>query len=122
MTVYIAAPFVRRDVAKAHREILAKNGVLSTATWLDTHLSDYTTPPDILRREALEDLLDIHRADGFVLLDYWKGEGRGMFVELGFALAKGKPVWVVGAENNCIFYHHPNVRVVNDLNAIKEAA
>ncbi len=122
MTVYIAAPFKRKEEARRAREILESLGIGCTSRWLDTHLSDYDSPPDVLQREALEDFHDVHRAEGLVLLDGFPGEGRGMFVELGYALAKGKPIWVLEGVQNCIFYHHPRVRRIESLSEIKEAA
>jgi nucleoside 2-deoxyribosyltransferase len=112
MTVYIAAPFMRRAEARAARSVLAEHGIESTARWIDTHLEE-GIPDDVARNEALEDLLDVHRAEGFVLLhdgDLAK-EGQGKHIEFGFALAKGKLVWLVG-EPTSIFHYHPNVTCV----------
>lgn len=62
--------------------------------------------------QALRDLQGVQEADAVIAVfthdDY---PYRGTWVEVGYALALGKPVYIVGtAGDQCIFVHHPNVR------------
>lgn len=119
-SIYIAGPFKRREDLFLIREQLAQRHIESTSRWLDSHLSDYDCPVSVLRQEALEDLLDIHRADAFLLVnpEEWVNEGRGgKHIEFGYALAKGRAMYVMGVASS-IFHHHPNVKVIQDISEI----
>lgn len=119
-SVYIATSFVNRDAARRVRDYLKSVGVVSTATWIDTHLEDSNalSNPCIGATEAEADLHDIRRGEGFILL---REEGMpesttgGMHIETGYALALGKPVIVVGKRERCIFYALPGVQCVGSI-------
>jgi nucleoside 2-deoxyribosyltransferase len=120
--IYIAAPFTRRAEAQAVRARLAELGWVSTARWLDTHLMD-EMDPQVARHEALEDMVDIHRASAFLLLNEaaYRHESRGgMSAELGIALAKGKPVYIVGGPSH-LFHYHPSVVHLTSLEEMPHA-
>lgn len=60
---------------------------------------------------AIDDLEDIDAADALVLVNprHLHGSGRGgRHVELGYALARGKRVLLVGDREN-VFHSHPSV-------------
>lgn len=83
-----------------------------TSRWLDVeHNNDAELP--VLRKDALDDLLDIHRADTLVALEEEYPLSGGRLVEFGFALARGKRIVVVGQRGKpnypSIFHLHPNV-------------
>lgn len=116
MEIYIAAPFDWRVKAKRAREVLAKKGFISTATWIDSHLQEEHLSNEDRWKEARQDLLDIHRAGGFVLLNGPSTSG-GLHIELGFAIAKGKRIWLVG-QPSTIFHYHPSITVVESVDNI----
>ena len=78
---------------------------------------------DEVRAVALRDLRGIQDADVFVLLTE-PPDGRSMYVELGAAIAlqkcrKRPQIFVVGKEcNQSVFFFHPVVTRVNDLNEV----
>jgi nucleoside 2-deoxyribosyltransferase len=106
--IYIAAPFTEREEAKFIRERLEKMGIISTARWIDSHLEEGVSP-EVARVEASADLLDITRADSFLLLNYTSYPcSPGRNIEFGWALAKGKRIFLLG-EPSSVFHHHPNI-------------
>lgn len=121
--IYIAAPFTEREEAKLIRARLEKNGILSTARWIDSHLDDAKVKGDatLALQECREDLLDISRADSFLLLNYpeWQHLPRvGMSVELGWALAKGKRIFMIGGPTH-IFHYHTSIQHIKRVEEIQ---
>ena len=117
-SVYIAAPFDWRVKARRARAVLEAKGITSTSTWIDNHLEEEDViTPEAKWREAKCDLLDVHRADEFVLLNGPSTSG-GLHVELGFALANGKKIWLVGKPST-IFHYHPNITIVENVEEIQ---
>lgn len=98
--VYIAAPAPLIDHARALRNVLVAAGDQVTARWLDVPFED--TPA-----AARMDLDDIDAADLLIALnpEPWRQKGTGgRHVELGYALARGKQVLLVGARTNVFHY------------------
>lgn len=96
MRVYIAAPFIQREAAKAARYLIQKKGHVSIARWIDTHLEegDLLTP-ETKAQEALEDIQDILQSDAVLILDDFPCS-MGRHFEMGFAYGMGIPIYVVG--------------------------
>jgi nucleoside 2-deoxyribosyltransferase len=116
MKVYLAARFSRLPELNRYRAELEAAGITVTSRWLlGGHewvgTPDEQIPRERLARFAAEDLEDIDAAD--VLLCFTEsprsGPARGgRHVEFGYALAKRKPVIVVGHIEN-VFYALPQV-------------
>lgn len=122
MRAYIAAPFKRKKEALEAQNLLRELGIGSTTRWLSQHPS--TDDPAELAVQAQDDLEDVDTADIFILLNYkgWVMEGQGgKHVETGYALAKGKPVYVVGKPWN-VFHYLPQVKVVAGLREVASDA
>lgn len=108
MNIYIAAPYELRDDAIATMKLLESRGNRVTSSWL-RHLDE---EGDLYARI---DLADITRADMLLALNPggWKQKGAGgRHVELGYALALGKKIVVVGVRSN-IFHHLSHVLVLD---------
>ncbi len=109
-SVYIAAPYPEREAARRVMLLLEHCGVTVTSRWL--------REPDILcDGDARKDLLDVAAADVLVALnpEAWCSSGTGgRHVELGYALACGKAIVLVGERSN-IFHHLDDLVVVPDL-------
>lgn len=125
LRIYLAAPFEERPVMLELKKTLEDAGAVITSTWL--------TPDDSLSMNQLhaksnrhyecwtraqKDFEDIDAAHVLVL---WKPKSihkkpttGGHHVEVGYALAKGKPVFVVGERENVFHFHH-GVREVSDV-------
>lgn len=109
--VYLAGPFDHQEALRDLRDQCGED-VEITSRWLDFEpgLDDEAT--DHYRSLcATVDLADVDRAD--VLIQFTNGAvgTGGRHVELGYAIAKGKRVIVVGEHEN-IFHWHPDVTLV----------
>ncbi len=118
MDVYIAGPFNKRRELKEIRQRLFERGIGSTSSWIDSHLEEFDCmTPESKWKEAKQDLLDVHRADGMVFCNLGQSTSGGMHLEMGFALAKGKPIWLLG-EPTSIFHFHPSIAHIKDISEI----
>lgn len=117
MKIYVASMWSARDDSRnlARKLILARHGV--TSRWLlDSH-SGSATPAE---QRATWDLEDVDAADALVLVTLPVGttyEGGGRQVEFGYAVARGKRVFVLG-EREHLFCHLPQIvacATVDDL-------
>jgi nucleoside 2-deoxyribosyltransferase len=103
MKVYIAAPWVRREDAKAFGEVITAAGFTVTSHWFH-HQGDSTDSTgaamiqEEVRRQAREDIFDVCSSDAVVVLNLEKSEGKA--VETGIALNNGIPVISVGKRSN----------------------
>lgn len=103
---YLAAPYQMRAAAQVAMQQFAARGFACTARWITQDDSAQIGP-----EWAQADLADIDAAAAFVALgpEVWKNAGSGgRHVELGYALARGKLICLVGARTN-LFHHHPAV-------------
>lgn len=129
MRLYIAAPWVRRDDARQAMNALHLAGHDITAHWITRSVETDDLPT--LRREAIEDLQDIERAEGFVILNLDKSEGKA--TELGFVLGWNrvanahtdmwwmeteKPIYLVGLRTRNLFYHLPCIQQFDTLDRL----
>lgn len=106
MKVYIAAPYEERAEAIRVMQVLEALGVEVTSDWLRDGGQD-----------APGDLSDVDRADTVLLLNpaAYRDRGTGgRHVEMGYALALGKQVVLLGARSN-IFHDLEAVRVIGNL-------
>ena len=105
MRIYVAASFTAQRRLRVIREHLFQQGHMICGTWLDE-----VTKPEVLSKEqfdkrlASKDLQEIREADCFILDTEEESTTGGRYVELGFALAHMKLLYVVGSPN-CIFAH-----------------
>ena len=112
MKIYLAAPWVNQVEARQARDLFVARGITVTSGWLD-HAN--TDDPCELERQALSDLADLESANAFVLLNLGKSEGKAF--EFGYAYATDMTCVVVGPREGNIFYHLPDVSVVETIEA-----
>lgn len=112
MKVYLAHNFAARQwlpIVVAH---LTEAGHESTAKWItdDSHCG-------VSQQAAMADLNDIDRSNCLVLFvdQYGPTPGKGKYVELGYAYAKGKRIILVGRDTQNVFYALPDVERVSDI-------
>lgn len=119
MRIYVAGPFVRRKEVQEVMVELASRGHHITLDWTELELNEADEDTkakgswDIQRQE----LQAVTRADIVVACDYGHvATGRGMWVEVGYALAQAKEVLVFNmtAEpvHEHVFWHNTYVTVV----------
>ena len=115
MKVYIAALYSTNDnaAAEAVRQ-LVEAGHESTAQWINGAEETRTQA-----EAAVMDLEDVDRADALILLALPIGtlyKGGGRHFEMGYAVARGKKVIVVG-DYETVFCHLPKVLVCPTVGA-----
>lgn len=107
---YVAAPYELRIEAIRLMNYLEDKGIEVTSTWL----RQLDVEDD---EHARIDLNDVARADELIIInpEEFKRSGTGgRHVEVGYALALGKKVTIVGIKSN-IFHHLSDVRVVERI-------
>jgi nucleoside 2-deoxyribosyltransferase len=101
---YIAAKWEEREVAARLARSLQQAGHRPSHPWWD----DQAHFPDP-RREAEACIRGVREAD--VLIAYMVNSlpYQGVWVEIGAALASGRPVYLIGPKRGCLFEDHPLV-------------
>ncbi|KRE39164.1 hypothetical protein ASG73_02115 [Janibacter sp. Soil728] len=118
MRIYVAGPLADVEgVRRVQAEVVAAGHEL-TLDWSrgpDSQLSDYDSAPEASARIARDDLDAVLTADAVIVVAS-EHPGRGMFVELGAALASAtgggrvRHVVVAGPiRHESVFYFHPAV-------------
>lgn len=106
--VYVAGRSITRDGVEEAIEKLTGAGFEVTFDWTKHPRIVFRDEPDKAREYSKIELAAIDSSDAFVLIS--DKEGTGMYVEMGYALAKDKPVYVVGKWNTKpMFMYHPAV-------------
>jgi len=128
MKVYVAAKFEEKDRVRLIYKRCRENGLEVTCDWT---VEDDTGMVGEERRAyhqkcAQADLDGVRNCDVLILLPH--EHGKGMYFEMGAAIALGKRVIVVGQDSDdshkpCIFCKLPQVKWMPDIwGAIIEAA
>lgn len=122
MKVYIAAPWVDRDIMPPIAEMFVEAGFTITHPWWvdDPFVPDYPSNMEnpLLEDIARKDFLGVVEADAVVLLNTGKSEGKA--VETGIALAMCHRVILVGMRSN-IFHYMPEIEIVSSVSEAIEA-
>ncbi|HZW43047.1 MAG TPA: hypothetical protein VFF32_01465 [Dermatophilaceae bacterium] len=124
MKIYVAGPLADVATVKAVQSAVVTAGHELTLDWTNdaSLVEHYGAQLDVSGRLAQEDLNAVMAADA-VLVIASKHDGRGMFVELGAALARAQRgelahVVVVGEMwHESVFYFHPAVQRVASIEA-----
>lgn len=101
MRVYLAARYSRREEIAGVREQLQARGLVVQARWLDGLHDD--APNQLCANDDLDDLSECHALIAFTEERRAVATSGGRHFEAGYAYALGKPVIVVGPEEN-VFY------------------
>lgn len=112
--IYVAAPWIHKETARAARDVLVEGGFEVTSRWLDIHTDVQENDPkkaDYLAEQAIHDVTDVNNADILILLNISKSEGKA--VETGLALAWNKPVILVGERTN--IFHWLPIPITHDI-------
>lgn len=118
MKLYIAAH--SQEEAREVAELCRERGHSVTSRWLDeaNYPAPNTTEAD-RTRIAVQDVEDVLKSDGLVLLASPCKVSGGKFVEAGVAMGQGKPVFVLGRQENMLLWH-PLVRTFSDAETFLE--
>lgn len=139
MKVYLSAPFITRERMVANAAELTRMGLEVVSRWINSSGPMMTgpasaAPDEQIATEAAEDFADIQRADvvvafsGSAFTIHGPDAGKvstlhsgGRHIEVGYALARNKPVIVVGEPEN-IFHRACCTVVPNWHEAVLELA
>lgn len=121
MKVYVAGRSSIRNGVEDTIKKLKASGFKITFDWTKHPHFIYREQPELAKKYSELELQAIDSSDVFILVS--DREGSGMYVEMGYALAKGKPVYIIGEWNQKpIFMFHPQVikrqtirEVISDL-------
>lgn len=118
MKVYVAGPITDAAAVREVQRAVVAAGHELTLDWTRgsdiTFANDYASDVDLSSQIASKDLDAVLTADA-VLVVASEHDGRGMYVELGAALARARQgglthVVVVGhVHHESVFYYHPAV-------------
>lgn len=111
--VYLSGSYSDKLVLTMKASELVTADVFITSRWLFRTEAAVKTSSE-WREVGMEDLEDIESADTFILVTGAPSTGGGLFVELGYALAKGKRVVVIGELKGNPFYWLDAVERVPD--------
>lgn len=106
MKIYVASKWENKLRVQEIQQLLRMAGNTITYDWTNCELPQN-------RAQAIMDLRGVADADVFVGVFEQDVRYNGALVELGAALALGKPVYLLGDApvlNKCIFVKHPHVR------------
>lgn len=101
MKIYLAASYSRVDEANTYAQLLRDDGHVITSYWL-TRIPEHQQWSR--RRCAEQDVRDILKADGVLVLTGTPTTSGGHHVEAGIGLAAGKRIVIVGPRQN-VFHH-----------------
>lgn len=119
MKIYVAGPLADVEAVQAVQSAVIAAGHELALDWSRgqdvTFVADYASRPEVSGRLAADDLDAVLAADA-VLVVASEHDGRGMFVELGAALARARRgdldhVVVIGQiRHESVFFHHPLIQ------------
>jgi len=115
MKIFIAGKVGEEEVAREAMNMLSQAGHEISFDWTTIpHLKPYDENSEASQQAALLESRGVLESDALVLLAHDKGVG--MYVELGMAIASGKPIYVVGTgSSRTMFIYHPLVRRVGTI-------
>lgn len=102
---YVASKFENKRTVQQYMDLLKQAGCLITHDWVAADIAS--------RKQAMLDLRGVADCDVFIGIFDQEVAYKGALVELGAALALGKPVYIVGnwsGMQECIFFKHPGIR------------
>lgn len=103
MKVYVAGKWEDKARVSAVQNLLRAQGHTITYDWVQNE-------DPVSAVQAMNDLHGVMKADALVFVAYEDLGFRGAYVEMGMALALGKPVYLRGhGADRCIFTKLPQV-------------
>lgn len=123
MRIYLAAPWVDRDLAQRYAKFIESKGHVITHPWWNYEGADQTLESEeFLKDCAKHDVAGVETADVVIVLNTNKSEGKA--VEQGLAIAFEKPIICMtpgAAPTHNIFHHLSNYRHVKTMEQAVDA-
>lgn len=106
MKIYLAASFTEQKRIRAQKEKLIQLGYTVLSSWLEEQVKPEGMNDEIFgRKMAAKDLREIAAADCFILDMEAPSRTMGKMVELGFAIANHKLIYVVAPAGTMTHSH-----------------
>ena len=120
MKIYVAGKWGERQICKQVMTAIERDGHEITCDWTNHDYPPSGTPESekqaLLQKWASLDIQGVRDADALVFIAIIELNYRGAFVEMGAALGKGIPVFVIGhGIDTCVFIDHPLIRKVEKI-------
>ncbi len=110
MRIYVAASWAFITHTKSVKKQFQNAGFEVVSTWTE---QEDTADAQTLSENAQRDMDELESADAFVIFNWAKSEGKA--TEMGWALAAGKIVVLVGSTDGNFFYHLPQVHQTENI-------
>lgn len=111
---HIVSTLEEKERTKEAVSFFKNHGIEVPYDWITAELHESKNP----KRKIKEEFDSIKNSDLFVLMNP-RGGGKGVYIKFGYALALGKPCFVVGnPENVSLLFKADNVFLCNNLNDI----
>jgi hypothetical protein len=119
MKVFVSGQILEKERIREVYGLLRECGHTITHDWTltDSMPASYSDSPSEAALRAQKDIEGVLAADAYLIIADNQVAGKGMYVELGTALAlasargQGFPILLVGPmRHESIFYYHPHVR------------
>lgn len=104
MNIYIAGKYEARGRLRGERARLRAMDHEVISSWLDETAHRDECDRAYLQRAAWRDLRELERATLVFADTLDESTTGGREVEVGYALALGKPVWLIGPQRNVFHY------------------
>lgn len=124
MKAFVSAQLKEKSKARFLYKRLQDAGISITHDWTQTdNLKNYFDSPTEAGKRAQKDIEGVCDADIYIILTDNESCGKGMYVELGAALALATTqntikLFLIGPKNfPSIFYFHPSIAHFDDLDA-----
>ena len=111
MRIYVAGKYEDRLIIRSIHKTLIKMGHEITVDW--TNHDIYPNDAAALKQSqfAQDDVIGVLDADLFIGLMLEEHYYKGLWCEMGIALGKGIPIYIIGNKgDSCIFINHPSVK------------
>jgi hypothetical protein len=109
LSFYVATKWENKDEARVVMDKLILAGYSISYDWTTAQVERW--------QQAMKDLKGVAEADIYLGLFQKDFPYTGALVEMGYALALGKPVYILDGSKcaESLFFHHPNVRKIKNL-------
>jgi len=117
--IYTAATFSEQKKIRVYKERFVQMGHSVLSTWLEEQMRpDGITQEQFDRKMAAKDFQEISACDCFILDMEIRSASMGKMTEFGFALARHKLIYVVGAPPNGSIFVALSDILFNDWEAL----
>ncbi len=116
MKIYVAGKYEDKDRVRFIHQLLIQMGHEITLDWTNHEIYPNDAIAERLLEFASDDIKGVKEADLYIGLMTIPYQYKGLYVEMGVALGKGIPVYIIGsAGDSCIFINHPLVKKFQDI-------